>query len=86
MFGSHVVGRSIRSIASDRKNTLFVGSHGSAEHSAGAVSLTKPCKLIDVQSHGCAADVMIHIAQEHPNGHLGELMPWSIPPRKNSES
>lgn len=45
---NNIVERSIRPIALNRKNALFAGSDGGAEHWAIIASLVETCKLNDV--------------------------------------
>ena len=49
---TNVVERSIRPIALNRKNALFAGSDGGAEHWAVIASLIETCKLNGVEPHG----------------------------------
>jgi hypothetical protein len=49
---SNVVERSIRPIALNRKNALFAGSDGGAEHWAVVASLIETCKLNGVEPLG----------------------------------
>ncbi len=76
---SNVVERAIRPIALNRKNALFAGSDGGAEHWAVIASLIETCKLIGVEPYGYLADVITRIVQGHPNSRLDELLPWSYP-------
>jgi transposase len=76
---SNVVERSIRPIALNRKNALFAGSDGGAEHWAVIASLIETCKLVVVEPYGYLADVITRIVQGHPNSRLDELLPWSYP-------
>lgn len=76
---SNVVERSIRPIALNRKNALFAGSDGGAEHWAVIASLIETCKLIGVEPYGYLVDVITRIVQGHPNSRLDELLPWSYP-------
>ena len=54
---SNVVERAIRPIALNRKNALFAGSDGGAEHWAVIASLIETCKLNGVDPHAYLADV-----------------------------
>jgi Transposase IS66 family len=47
---NNTVERSIRPIALSRKNALFAGSDGGAEHWATVASLIETCKLNDKRS------------------------------------
>jgi hypothetical protein len=74
-----VVERAIRPLALNRKNALFAGSDGGAEHWAVIASLIETCKLIGVEPYGYLVDVITRIVQGHPNSRLDELLPWSYP-------
>ena len=77
---SNVVERSIRPLALTRKNALFAGCDGGAEHWAVIASLIETCKLIGVEPHGYLADVITRIVDSHPQSRLDELLPWAYPP------
>jgi transposase len=77
---SNVVERSIRPLALTRKNALFAGSDGGAEHWAVLASLIETCKLIGVEPQAYLADVITRIVAGHPNSRLDELLPWTYPP------
>lgn len=66
-------------IALTRKNALFAGSDGGAEHWAVIASLIESCKLLGVEPHGYLADVITRIVNGHPQTRLDELMPWGYP-------
>jgi transposase len=55
---NNTVERSIRPIALNRKNALFAGSDGGAEHWATIASLIETCKLNDVDPLGYLTDVL----------------------------
>jgi transposase len=76
---SNVVERSIRPLALTRKNALFAGSDGGAEHWAVLASLIETCKLIGVEPQAYLADVITRIVAGHPNSRLDELLPWTYP-------
>jgi transposase len=76
---SNVVERAIRPLALTRKNALFAGSDGGAEHWAVIASLIETCKLSGVEPYSYLTDVMTRIIQGHPNRRLDELLPWSYP-------
>lgn len=63
---SNTVERSIRPIALNRKNALFVGSDGGGEHWAVLASLIETCKLYGVDPQAYLADVIIRIVQGLP--------------------
>lgn len=74
---SNTVERSIRPIALNRKNALFAGSDGGAEHWAVVASLIETCKLNGVDPLGYIADVLTRIVGGHPNSQIDELLPWA---------
>ena len=74
---SNVVERSIRPLALTRKNALFAGSDGGAEHWAVIASLIETCKLNSVEPQGYLTDVIARIVDGHPNSHLDDLLPWA---------
>jgi transposase len=76
---SNVVERAIRPLALTRKNALFAGSDGGAEHWAVIASLVETCKLIGVEPRGYLTDVITRIVTGHPNSRLNELLPWAYP-------
>jgi transposase len=61
----------------NRKNALFAGSDGGAEHWATIASLIETCKLIDVEPHAYLADVITRIVSGHPQSGLDELLSWA---------
>lgn len=76
---SNVVERSIRPLALTRKNALFAGSDGGAEHWAVIASLIETCKLIGVEPRAYLADVITRILDGHPQSRLDDLLPWAYP-------
>jgi transposase IS66-like protein len=50
-----------------RKNALFAGSDGGAEHWATIASLIETCKINDVNPLDYLADVITRIVNGHPN-------------------
>jgi transposase len=76
---NNTVERAIRPIALNRKNALFAGSDGGAEHWAVIASLIETCKLLDVEPHGYLADVIARIVNGHSQNRLDELLPWAYP-------
>lgn len=80
---NNVVERSIRPLALTRKNALFAGSDGGAEHWATIASLIETCKLIGVEPYAYLADVITRIVDGHPNSRLDELLPWTYPATPN---
>ena len=80
---NNVVERTIRPLALTRKNALFAGSDGGAEHWATIASLIETCKLIGVEPYAYLADVITRIVDGHPNSRLDELLPWTHPATPN---
>jgi transposase len=76
---NNIVERAIRPIALNRKNALFAGSDGGAEHWAVIASLIETCKLTDIEPYGYLADVITRIVNGHPQSRLDELLPWAYP-------
>ena len=76
---NNTVERAIRPIALNRKNALFAGSDGGAEHWAVIASLIETCKLLDVEPHGYLADVITRIVNGHPQSRLDDLLPSAYP-------
>ncbi|TPK62434.1 IS66 family transposase, partial [Mesorhizobium sp. B2-4-15] len=74
---SNTVERSIRPIALNRKNALFAGSDGGAEHWAVIASLIETCKLNDVEPLGYLAEILTRIVNGHPNSQIDDLLPWA---------
>jgi transposase len=72
---NNAVERSIRPIALNRKNALFAGSDGGAEHWAIIASLIETCKLNDVDPLGYLTDVLTRIVNGHPNSDIDQLLP-----------
>jgi transposase len=76
---TNAVERAIRPLALTRKNALFAGSDGGAEHWAVIASLIETCKLIGVEPRSYLADVITRIVTGHPNSRLDKLLPWAYP-------
>ena len=74
---NNTVERSIRPITLNRKNALFAGSDGGAEHWAIIASLIETCKLNDIDPLGYLTDVLIRIVNGHPNRDIDGLLPWA---------
>jgi transposase len=60
-----------------RKNALFAGSYGGAEHWATVASLIETCKLNDVDPLGYLTDVLARIVNGHSNRDIDQLLPWA---------
>ncbi|MCP4560823.1 MAG: IS66 family transposase [Bosea sp.] len=74
---SNVVERAIKPIALNRKNALFAGSDGGAEHWAVIASLVETAKLNGVDPQYYLADVIARIVAGHPQSQLDDLLPWA---------
>jgi transposase len=77
---NNMVERAIRPIALSRKNALFAGSDGGAEHWAAIASLVETCKLNAVDPQAYLADVIARIVAGHPQSKIDELLPWAYMP------
>jgi transposase len=71
------VERSIRPLALTRKNSLFAGSDGGAEHWAILASLIETAKLNEVDPQAYIVGVITRIVAGHPQSQIDQLMPWS---------
>ena len=78
---SNVVERAIRPIALSRKNALFAGSDGGAEHWAVVASLVETCKLNGVDPQAYLVDVITRIVAGHPQSQIDNLLPWAYAPQ-----
>lgn len=67
----------MRPIAFGRKNALFAGSDGDAEHWATIASLIETCKLCQVEPQASLQDVIARIVNGHPNSQIDKLLPWA---------
>jgi transposase len=74
---NNIVERSIRPIALNRKNALFAGSDGGAEHWATVASLIETCKLNAIDPLAYLTDVLTRIVNGHPNRNIDALLPWA---------
>ena len=74
---NNTVERSIRGIKLSRKNALFAGSDGGAEHWAIVATLVETCKINDVDPLAYLADVLTRIVSGHPNRDIDQLLPWA---------
>jgi hypothetical protein len=74
---NNTIERSIRGIKLSRKNALFAGSDGGAEHWAVVASLVETCKLNDVDPLAYLTDVLTRIVNGHPNRDIDQLLPWA---------
>ena len=78
---NNAVERSIRPIALNRKNALFAGSDGGAEHWAIIATLIETCKLNDVDPLAYLIDVLTRIVDGHPNSAIDQLLPSAYRPQ-----
>jgi len=76
---NNVVERAIRPLTLNRKNALFAGSDGGAEHWAVIASLIETCKLLGVDPLRYLTDAITRIVNGHPQNRLDDLMPWAYP-------
>lgn len=74
---NNAVERSIRPITLNRKNALFAGSDGGAEHWAIIASLVETCKLNDVDPLTYLTDAFTRIVTGHLNNDIDQLLPWA---------
>jgi len=74
---SNVVERAIRPITLGRKNHLFAGSDGGAQHWAVLASLIASCKLNDVDPYAYLADILAKLVARHPMSRIDELLPFA---------
>jgi transposase len=74
---NNTVERAIRPLALTRKNALFAGSDGGADHWAILASLIETAKLNDVDPQAYITDVITRIVGGHPQSQIDELMPWN---------
>jgi len=74
---NNTVERSIRGIKLSRKNALFAGSDGGAEHWAVVATLVETCKINDVDPLAYLTDVLRRIINGHPNRDIDQLLPWA---------
>jgi transposase len=78
---NNAVERSIRPIALNRKNALFAGSDGGAEHWATIASLIETCKLNEIDPLAYLTDVLARIVDGHSNSEIDQLLPWAYRPQ-----
>jgi transposase len=70
-------GQNERAMALRRKNALFAGSDGGAEHWATVASLIENCKLNDIDPLAYPTDVLTRVVNGHPNRDIDQLLPWA---------
>lgn len=69
--------RSIRPITLNRKNALFAGSDGGADHWAIIASLIETSKLNDLDPLAYLIRALTRIVNGHPNSDIDQLLPWT---------
>jgi transposase len=74
---SNTVERSIRPVILTRKNALFAGCNGGAEHWAVVASLIETCKLNAIDPEAYLGATITRIVQGHPQSQIDELLPWA---------
>lgn len=74
---SNTVERSIRPLALNRKNALFVGSDEGGDNWAVIATLIENCKIHGINPHAWLADTLSRLAAGHPANAVGEIMPWN---------
>jgi transposase len=75
---NNTVERAIRPLAHSRKNSLFAGSDGGAEHWAVLASLIETAKLNGLDPQAYITDAITRIIQGHPQSRIDELIPWNL--------
>ncbi len=74
---SNTVERSIRPLALNRKNALFVGSDDGGDHWSVIASLIETAKLNGIDPQAWLADTLTRLAAGHHANALDALMPWN---------
>ena len=77
---NNIVERSIRPLALTRKNSLFAGSDGGADHWAILASLIETAKLNDIDPQAYITSLITRIVGGHPQSQIDQLMPWNHRP------
>jgi transposase len=78
---TNVVERGMRPVALARKNALFAGSAGAAEHWAIALTLIQTAKLNGLDPLAYLTDVLERIVSGRTKRHeLEQLLPWNWKP------
>jgi transposase len=83
---SNIVERAIRPLALGRKNFLFAGSDGGADHWAVVASLIETCKMNGVDPYAYLRDVLTKIVGRHPMSRIDELLPFAYPPAQSDKA
>lgn len=74
---SNAVERSIRPLALNRKNALFVGSDEGGDNWAVIATLIENCKLSAINPNSWLTETLTKLAAGHQANAVGELMPWT---------
>ena len=78
---TNVVERGMKGVAVARKNALFSGSDGAAEHWAIALTLIGTAKLNGVEPLAYLTDVLKRLVSGSTKSHeLEQLLPWNWRP------
>jgi transposase len=83
---NNTVERSMRPIALGRKNHLFAGSDGGAEHWAILVSLIETCKLNAIDPEAYLVWLFRKLAHPRRMADVDELLPWAYADRLRANS
>ncbi|MFN7190160.1 MAG: transposase, partial [Rhodospirillales bacterium] len=81
---TNTVERTIRPQALTRKNALFAGSDGGAQHWACLASLIETARLNGVDPLAYLGDILARLAQGHPINRIAELLPWRWVPQASN--
>lgn len=81
---NNAVERAIRPQALTRKNALFAGSGGGAQHWACLASLIETAKLNAVDPLAYLTATLEAFAAGHPINRIGELLPWRWSPQTST--
>ncbi len=81
---NNIVERAIRPIALNRKNALFAGSDGGAEHWAVIASIIETAKLNRVEPMAYLTDIITRIIAGHPQSKIDDLLPWAYRDKANN--
>ena len=77
---NNIVERSIRPLALPRKNSLFPGSDGGADHWEIPASFIETAKLNGIDPQAYITSVITRIVDHHPQSQIDQLMPWNYQP------
>jgi hypothetical protein len=81
---NNVVERAIRPQALTRKNALFAGSDGGAQHWACLASLIETAKLNGLNPLAYLTATLEALASGHPINRIDELLPWRSAPQPST--